>query len=257
MVRWIGFALLTGLMMIAGPVMAEEQKPQPKPKAAPAQVPLSDQRAVTRGGRLYDNWALARDLALPKGTHPAYPAKGVLKGADTWRCPACHGWDYKGVSGINGEGSSHYTGIKGVYGLVNAPKERLQGYLRDKNHQYRTTMISDEAGRDLSAFMRKGQIDMEVHIDRTSRKVRGTPVDGADFYHSLCARCHGVDGRFVDAKNGGPTTVLGKAANINPWKALHKIRNGQPNGRRPSFVALLDQTDFNNILAFIQTLPEK
>ncbi len=72
---------------------------------------------ISNGGKRYDNWAAALMKAPPDKTHPAYPASGKEKGAATWRCKECHGWDYKGKDGAYGKGS-HYTGIKGIRDMV-------------------------------------------------------------------------------------------------------------------------------------------
>src|SRR3989338_7187253 len=69
--------------------------------------------AVDRGGVLYDSWYGALGKEAPKETHPAYPKAGKQKGATTWRCKECHGWDYKGASGVYSKGG-HYTGIPGI-----------------------------------------------------------------------------------------------------------------------------------------------
>ena len=223
----------------------------PDAPSAPALSP-TEMLGVVRGGRIYDNWAVELGANLPKKNHPSYPAWGSLGGGDTWRCTACHGWDYQGISG-GGDGQR----IPGLAGLAGAEEGRLSGYLRDEHHQYRLTMISDEEARDLTAFIRFGQVAMDRSIDRATLKGRGNARDGAEFFHGLCSRCHGVDGRHLDAEHGGPAVRLGEAANRNPWMALHKIRNGQPGVKRPDFAVLLGRADFDNMLAYIQSLPRE
>src|ERR1700704_618539 len=64
--------------------------------------------AIAYGGRLYDTWWQVLGSPAPTATNPPYPAAapaGKAVGATTWRCRECHGWDYKGVAGINGQGS--------------------------------------------------------------------------------------------------------------------------------------------------------
>jgi len=82
------------------------------------------------GGLVYDKfWVTNPDgtLPAPPATLPAgtagtvaandsWPVDNAKKvGADTWRCVACHGWDYAGVDGQFGDPNNpFYTGIRGV-----------------------------------------------------------------------------------------------------------------------------------------------
>ncbi|MDI6800760.1 MAG: hypothetical protein QMD01_01690, partial [Thermodesulfovibrionales bacterium] len=70
---------------------------------------------LVMGGVLYDNWLAELRVKADK-THPSYPAEGKQKGAATWRCKECHGWDYKGKDGDYSKGNARYTGIKGITG---------------------------------------------------------------------------------------------------------------------------------------------
>ena len=45
------------------------------------------------GGRLYHKWWVDTELSKPGETHPAYPAAGKKKGADSWRCKEGHAAD--------------------------------------------------------------------------------------------------------------------------------------------------------------------
>ena len=58
----------------------------------------TDGASVARGGRLFDNWFLETKDRPPSEIHPKYKhARPSMDGAETsWRCEACHGWDYKG-----------------------------------------------------------------------------------------------------------------------------------------------------------------
>ena len=49
---------------------------------------------------------------------------------------------------------------------------------------------------------------------------------------------------------------VGTVAQEDPWRTLHKIRNGQPGTPMISLMALSVQ-DQANILAYLQTLPAK
>jgi len=78
---------------------------------------------IARGGQLYDNWMAVVEAEEPEATHPAYPADGKKKGAATWRCKECHGWDYRGKDGAYAKGS-HATGIEIVRGVVGMDPEK-------------------------------------------------------------------------------------------------------------------------------------
>ena len=90
----------------------------------------------------------------------------------------------------------------------------------------------------LALFLSQGQVDRDVYIDRATKKARGKTRRGAAFFQTICAVCHGFDGRDLNF----------------PWEALHEIRFGQPGVGMVSLGAL-DIQDQVDILAYIQTLP--
>ena len=210
---------------------------------------------ITRGGLLYDNWYSALGKEAPKNTHPAYPKAGKKKGAATWRCKECHGWDYKGAYGAYGKGSSHYTGIVGLRNLTHAPIESIVATLKNKTHGFDALIPA----RDLEAlahFIAHGQIDMDEYIDRASSKAKGDTANGERIYQTVCARCHGSDGTLINFQPSPKTEYVGTVANVNPWETLHKIRMGQP-GMAMISMLVFDIQDSVDILAYCQTLPAK
>jgi len=77
---------------------------------------------LVRGGLLYDKWWKINGEPEPTETYAWYPTEvGSQTGSTTWRCKECHGWDYKGNEGAYESGSSHYTGIDGLYYVKNKP----------------------------------------------------------------------------------------------------------------------------------------
>ena len=86
------------------------------------------QESLIRGGKLYDKWYAVIKAKGPNETHPAWPASNTKKkGATTWRCKSCHGWDYQGKDGAYASGS-YTTGIKGIGGMaksLQAESERI------------------------------------------------------------------------------------------------------------------------------------
>lgn len=218
-----------------------------------AQEQRSESWKMTQGGKLYDNWAKVLYMDTGKlETHPAYPKAGKKKGATTWRCKECHGWDYKGADGAYSKGS-HYTGIKGLRDLVGEPPEAISKVIRNKLHGYTKAMIPDPALKELALFVSRGQIDMDQYIDHATKKAHGNPQRGASFYQNICANCHGYDGRQINFKAAPKLEFVGTVAQANPWETLHKIRNGQPGSPMIS-LAMLSIQDQLDILAFCQTL---
>lgn len=210
---------------------------------------------IARGGQLYDNWAKVLGKELPVETHPAYPSSGKQKGATTWRCKECHGWDYKGADGAYGKGS-HYSGIKGLRAMVGADPKAIVKIITDDNHRYTEAMIGRREMEKLALFVSLGQIDMDLHIDRTTRKSRGEPGRGAPTYQTICAVCHGFDGKTLNFRTPESPEYVGTIARENPWEFMHKARFGQPGIPMISLITLPDAT-LADLLAVAQTMPEK
>lgn len=206
---------------------------------------------LARGGILYDNWPDELWVKIDK-THPSYPAEGKQKGATTWRCKECHGWDYKGNAGAYSTGS-HYSGIEGIRAYANQDPARIIKVLKDDTHAL-GGMVDDDAMESLSLFVAYGQIDVDLYIDRVTKKSIGDPANGGRIYLSTCTKCHGLDGTEINFKTDEKPVYVGTAANNNPWETLHKIRWGHPGSQMISllFLGLKEQLD---VLAFCQTLP--
>jgi len=210
---------------------------------------------IARGGRLYDKWWAVLEIAPPKTTHPAYPAAGKKKGSGTWRCKECHGWDYKGKDGTYAKGS-HFSGVKGVRGVVGMDPDKIHQILMDDTHALKNTGISHSAMEKMAVFLSRGQIDVDRYIDRKTKVARGNPRRGAQFYQTVCAVCHGFDGKELNFKDEKSPEYVGTVAVKNPWEALHKIRFGQP-GVGMIALTVLDIEDLVDIVAYTQTLPTK
>jgi thiosulfate dehydrogenase len=210
---------------------------------------------IARGGQLYDNWAKVLGKELPSETHPAYPATGKQKGAATWRCKECHGWDYKGADGAYAKGS-HHTGIKGLRAMVGADTKAIVKVLTDTTHRYSQEMIGRGEMEKLAAFVSLGQIDMDLHIDRSTRKSRGEAGRGAPYFQTICAVCHGFEGKTLNFGTPETPEYVGTVASENPWEFMHKARFGQPGVPMISLITLPDST-IADLLALAQTLPEK
>jgi thiosulfate dehydrogenase len=229
--------------------------------AYPALAPADDDSersevwSIARGGQLYDKWWAMLGREAPKETHPAYPAGGKRKGDTTWRCKECHGWDYLGVDGAYAKGS-HYSGVKGIRSLVGKDPAAIGAALRDATHGFTADMIPDRELHNLALFVSLGQIDMDLYIDRATRKARGDPRRGARTYQTICAVCHAFDGKLINFHDADDPEYLGTIAKGNPWEFLHKARFGQPGVPMISLITL-PMEDLADLLAYGQTLPEK
>lgn len=206
--------------------------------------------SIASGGRLYDNWqtlSVGRIQALP---HPAYPPKAYYADVPslTWRCKECHGWDYKGNQGVYASGT-HATGIKGIRGMVGVEPERIMAILSNTTHRYGAVLKHRDL-QDLANFVSLGQIDMDTVIDPRTRLARGDATRGAVHYRSMCAGCHGLEGRYVAKRH------VGRVSRDDPWHSLHNMLNGHPDDTMPA-LREIDQKIVIDILAHIQTLQDK
>jgi thiosulfate dehydrogenase len=102
--------------------------------------------------------------------------------------------------------------------------------------------------RDLANFVSQGQVDMDEYIDRKTGVFKGDKSKDKGFFESICANCHGLDGRMID------TTPLREVVLKNPWHAFHKIINGHPDEAMPALRVFGIDT-LQNILTYVQSLP--
>jgi len=216
--------------------------------------------AIVHGGRLYDTWYTENGRPAPEGWHPSYPdaAREALAG-DTeasrtraqrfsWRCVACHGWDYKGVDGVTRtEHPVPHIGIDGMAGMF--PK-RVESILTDGVHQY-DRLLSARDIEDLAMFVSRGQIDMSQWIDPDTGAFRGDAAAHAAYYQTICATCHGADGRAVRTM-----PPLGRMVTHDPERSLHGVFNGHAGDDMPPLRAMGADLAAG-ILAYAATLPTR
>ena len=203
--------------------------------------------AIARGGRLYDKWFGENKAAKPAADHGSYIKDGKYGKENSWRCKECHGWDYKGKDGAYAKGS-HATGIKGIQGAAGKDPAAIAAQLRDKVHGYTEAQLSARDVADLALFVSKGQGNLAKYLD--ANKAKGDGARGANVYGTLCAGCHGEDGKKV--KDGPP---LGSVAD-NGAEMMHKLLNGQPGEAMPALRAL-DAQIAADIAVHLTKLPAK
>lgn len=237
--------LLTAMSVFTSPAIADNSSPAAKSDEASAY-------SIARGGRLYDKWFKENKAGTPSIPNPAYPEKSNYKGkkgAD-WRCKECHGWDYKGKNGTYSAGK-HFTGVVGIQNAVKLSTNEISKILRNKTHGYTDSVLSNNDVLDLANFVKYGQIDISGQVDTKSKQVVGDEKQGKKHYETICAVCHGLDGKDED------TPPLGKLANDNPWEVLHKISNGQPNNEMPALRTLGKGVAIDVITYIQKNLPKK
>lgn len=217
--------------------------------AAPGVAAETDS-AIARGGRLYDKFFAENKTTKPDADHAAYPNKGGKYNKDTtWRCKECHGWDYKGKDGAYAKGA-HATGIKGIQDYAGKDPAAIVAVLKNATHGYTDKHLSAKDMSDLSLFVSKGQIDVNKYIDAGTKKAKGDPVKGEAYFNTICAGCHGTDGKKVK-----DAPALGSLAG-NHYEMLHKVLNGQPSEAMPSLRALDLQVSVD-IVSYLPQLPSK
>lgn len=206
--------------------------------------------SIVRGGRLYDNWFLETGVTPPVGVHPSYPRnlEVEVQAKQTWLCKECHGWDYLGKDGFYGSGK-HFTGIGGIRSKRGAEVREIIKILKDNNHEY-GSVLSMKDLLDLANFVSEGQVDMDEYIDRKTKVALGDYEEHTTFYPTLCGNCHGEKGIAIRTM-----PALGRVANDDPWKALHKILNGHPAEEMPAWRSLDAQT-IHDLMGYIQSLPQ-
>ncbi len=203
--------------------------------------------AIARGGRLYDKYFGENKAAKPTADHPSYIKDGKYGKDSSWRCKECHGWDYKGKDGAYAKGG-HFTGIKGINGAAGKDPAMIAALLRDKTHGYTEAQLSAKDASDLALFVSRGQGNLAKYLD-ASNKSTGNGAKGEAYYNTLCAGCHGLDGKKV---KDGP--ALGSVAD-NGAEMMHKLLNGQPGEAMPALRAL-DHQVAADIAVHLTKLPK-
>jgi mono/diheme cytochrome c family protein len=246
---YFGAALMLAAALLLG-VVAESTRAQAAAEPDPA-----------RGAMLYDKWYAVLGVQPPAGNMPIWNSQktNTHSGEDTWRCAACHGWDYQGKDGAYRSGS-YFTGFPGVYAAGQAMKvEEIVAVLKgqkDPEHDF-SKYLDDASLNDLAAFIKTGLVDDSSYIDPLALTVKDGNLDqGKSFYTSQCASCHGEDGAKISIRINGRNSALGAVAFVDPWRFLHKTRFGSPGaaekvGHDPKWT--IEQA--RDVLAYARTLP--
>ena len=201
-----------------------------------------------RGGRLYDKWFAENKAEKPTADHPAYPHQGGKYGKDaSWRCKECHGWDYSGKEGAyEGWSRDRHQGIRAAAGKD--PTAIVAMRKRQESRLYGGAAVRQ--GRRRSRVVRREGPDRhDEYSDAATGKPKGDGKKGEVYFNTLCAGCHGLDGKKV--KDAPP---LGSVAD-NAAEMMHKLLNGQPAEAMPALRALDPQISAD-IAVHLQSLPK-
>ncbi len=215
---------------------------------------------VVEGGRMFDNWAEALRIDAPETDQPLWKdQKGTsgLTGGDTWMCSTCHGLDYKGVDGINAEGTEGYTGFPGILAAKDMSTEDLTGWLdgtKNPDHDFSDYFAKDDIAH-MVAFLQT--VEDRAPFFNEDGTVKGDATHGKTLFNSVCQVCHGADGKTLNfAEDEGGNEYLGNVATEETWGTFHVATVGEPGAKMPAGMNLgWSQQDIADLLAYLLTLP--
>lgn len=239
-------AAFASLLVCAWLVSPLEAQTPTSPQARPGEAAV-----LSLGGRLYDNHWAVLGRQPPSERHPQFPAEIDTSPQATWRCVACHGWDYRGAEGHLGTQSASPV-LKSLANVQGMDPQEIVARISAPPHRDMTTPIPGDLLLVLARFLSAGQHDMSALID-AERKATGDPMRGKDIYEGTCIRCHQADGKAPLYGEAGDKSSLGWIARNRPAQAVHKIRNGAPLADMLS-LRFVDTDSLAGLLAYLQRL---
>ncbi len=206
------------------------------------------------GGKLYDNLFTMLGKEEPAKANPNYPADVSAKSLGTWRCVACHGWDYSGAAGERGgvAKSPSFTSLRAMEGMD--PKD-ISNKIRAAPHVYDAELMPEYVADILGLFLSVGQYNASALLDENGAS-RGTASAGQPIFEGACSNCHQLDGRAYLRGELGDKSSLGWLARNRPQQVLHKVLNGFPGTDMLAMRFLPDQ-QLMDLVAYMQTLDAK
>jgi len=122
-------------------------------------------------------------------------------------------------------------------------------------HGYTEEMIGDDGMERIAAFVSRGQVDMSRYFDlQTGRLLAGDSERGRMVFQTICAACHGFDGRLLDFGSGNEHAYIGTEATANPTEVFHRILSGFP-GREMINLRAFGPDLAIDVLSYEATLP--
>ena len=190
---------------------------------------MSPEGLLAKGGQLYDWYYKISEGDVMKSTHALMP-EGGKKGKGSWRCSTCHGFDYNGA-----------FDLKGLQGAAGKSADDIVAILRDAKHGYTADILNDQEAKAVGMFVSKGVIDVA--------KAKGDAAKGQGYYETICAVCHGPDGKKIS-----DMPPVGAVVNELPERSLHRIRYSKPAEDMPAMSALPLQVALD-VWEYTKTLP--
>ena len=228
------------------------------PETSPPQSSLVGD--MIRGGKLYDNWWTQTEQDAPTEDNPLWKTQttNTRKGASTWRCAECHGWDYKGSDGAFASGS-HKTGFPGILSSRGKSPDEILASLKGEtnpDHDF-SEYLEEQDLIDLSLFVSQGAMDISTILNPDGSP-KGSATEGKAKFNEVCSGCHGPNGTAIDFAAGSKVEYLSDPSTGNPWQFVHRMRFGVALWPMPSAIdnKFTDQ-DLANVLAYVQTLPHE
>ncbi len=146
---------------------------------------------------------------------------------------------------------SYQTGITGLTAYAGKDPAEVVTIIKGADHGM-DGMMGEQDYTDIANFVAMSQVDFATYINYDDKTVKGDVAKGEAVYETVCAMCHGPDGKQPkDMEDKG----VGALSRANPQEIFHKIMNGQPHEVMPPMRAFGPQTAVD-ILAYAQTLPE-
>ncbi len=225
---------------------------QDAPKGLTEEV--GDVFVLSLGGKLYDNFFKMTEKKPPDSNHPLFPDYLSSDALGTWRCVACHGWDYRGSEGERGRTTKSKV-FKSLAGMAGADPAVIRDRFRVVHPKYDEALLGEQAAEILALFLSGGQYDRAqiLNLDKTSK---GVAAHGQPIFEGACANCHQLDGRAYLRGEKGDKSSLGWIARNRPEQVIHKIMNGFP-ATDMLAMRFLDHTHIADLLAYLQTLDRK
>lgn len=206
------------------------------------------------GGKLYDNLFTMTGVTPPTEENPNFPDYVSAKTLGTWRCVACHGWDYRGAEGERGA-TGKSLAFRSLRSLVGVDPKTIATKIKSAPHAYSAEVLPDFVVEILALFVSLGQYDSAIVLD-AKRQSKGVASSGQPIFEGACSNCHQLDGRAYLRGEKGDKSSLGWLARNRPEQVLHKIMNGFPGTDMLAMRFLPDQ-QISDLMAYMQTLDAK
>ena len=206
------------------------------------------------GGKLYDNLFVMTGNEPPSKDNPNFPDYVSSKSLGTWRCVACHGWDYSGADGERGA-TGKSMAFRSLRKMIGLDPKIIASKILAAPHNYTSAVMPEYVSEILGLFLSVGQYDRAALLDDKGRS-KGSAEAGQAIFEGACSNCHQLDGRAYLRGEKGDKSSLGWLARNRPEQVLHKILNGFPGTDMLAMRFMPDQ-QIGDLMAYMQTLDEK